>query len=106
DVLRIAGGTNVASHLPVRYPTVDREQVLEMNPQAIIQLMPDAPPQVIDRARRTWQQMPELAAVRQQRVFILTDWYVLQPGSHVGDLAEQISRLLHPSDAPATAASD
>jgi len=106
DVLKIAGGTNVASHLPVRYPTVDREQVLEMAPQAIVQLMPDAPPGVVDRARRAWQQMPQLPAVRQQRVFILTDWYVLQPGSHVGDLAEQICRLLHPSDAPATAASD
>ncbi|HEY7090999.1 MAG TPA: helical backbone metal receptor, partial [Tepidisphaeraceae bacterium] len=96
SLLTIAGGKNVASDFKTRYPNVDRERVIELAPAAIIQLIPDATPQVIDRARQTWQQVSQVPAVRDGRVYILTDWYVLQPGSHVGDLAEKFAEKLHP----------
>jgi iron complex transport system substrate-binding protein len=96
DLLEIAGGENVAANFPIRYPNIDRERVIELNPQAVIQLMPDAPPQVVDRARQLWTQTPQIAAVRDGRIAILTDWYVIQPGSHVGELAEKLAETLHP----------
>ncbi|HVT87813.1 MAG TPA: helical backbone metal receptor [Tepidisphaeraceae bacterium] len=100
DLLTIAGGTNVAGNIGRRYPNVDREQIIEMSPQVIIQLIPDATPQVIERARKTWEQLPDLPAVQDKKVFILTDWYVIQPGSHVGDLATKFADILHPAAAP------
>ena len=96
ELLTIAGGKNVAEDFKTRYPNVDRERVIELAPQAIIQLMPAATPQVIDQARANWQNLPDLPAVKNHRVYILTDWYVLQPGSHIGDVAEQMSKALHP----------
>jgi iron complex transport system substrate-binding protein len=98
DLLTIAGGTNVAGHLTTRYPTIDREKLVELSPQAIVQLMPDTSPQVLERAHASWAKVPELPAVSSGRVHILTDWYVLQPGSHVGDLAQKLAELLHPPD--------
>jgi iron complex transport system substrate-binding protein len=95
DLLTIAGGRNVAAGIGVRYPSVDRERVLELAPEVIIQLMPDASPQVIERARQSWAKL-DVPAVRNGRVYILTDWYVLQPGSHVGELAMKLSETLHP----------
>jgi iron complex transport system substrate-binding protein len=96
DLLTIAGGKNVAADFPMRYPSVDRERLTELAPQAIIQLMPDASPQVILRATESWHNLSDLPAVKQQRVYIITDWYALQPGSHIGDLAEQMAKYLHP----------
>jgi ABC-type Fe3+-hydroxamate transport system substrate-binding protein len=39
-----------------------------------------------------------LPAVENNRVYILTDWYALQPGSHVGELAEKFADILHPKN--------
>jgi iron complex transport system substrate-binding protein len=100
DLLTVAGGKNVAGHLKTRYPTIDREQLIELDPQAIVQLMPDASSQVVERARQAWQKVPNVPAVKSGRVYILTDWYVLQPGSHVGDLAEKLADVLHPVQTP------
>lgn len=95
-LLTIAGGTNVAGNFPTRYPTVDRERVLELAPEAVIQLMPGASEPVVERARRLWRSLPDVPAVKDGRIHILTDWYVLQPGSHIADLAEQMAERLHP----------
>jgi iron complex transport system substrate-binding protein len=96
DLLTIAGGENVAHDFKLRYPTVDRERVIQMSPQAIVQLMPDAPPHVLEDLKNSWLRLPELSAVKNGRVYVLSDWYVLQPGSHVGDLAEKLADVLHP----------
>jgi iron complex transport system substrate-binding protein len=98
DLLTIAGGTNVAGRFKMRYPTIDREQLIELSPQVVVQLIPDASPQVIERARNSMKKVPNLPAVRNGRVYIVTDWYVLQPGSHVGELAEKLADVLHPPD--------
>jgi iron complex transport system substrate-binding protein len=100
ELLTIAGGKNVAEDFKTRYPNVDRERVIELSPRAIIQLMPDASPQVIEQAKANWAQLPNLPAVKDHRVYILNDWYVLQPGSHVGDVAEQMAKVLHPEVTP------
>lgn len=96
ELLTISGGKNVAADFKTRYPNVDRERVIELAPQAIIQLMPGATPQVIQQAQANWQSLPDLPAVKNKRVYIFNDWYVLQPGSHIGDIAEQMARVLHP----------
>jgi iron complex transport system substrate-binding protein len=106
DLVTIAGARNVAADLDTRYPSVDRERLVALSPQAVVLLLPDAPAQVVERARRTWEKMPELPAVSGGRVHILTDWYVLQPGSHVGDLAEKLAEVLHPSSPPRERASN
>ncbi len=96
ELLTIAGGKNVAEDFKTRYPNVDRERVIELAPKAIIQLMPGASPQVIEQANANWASLPDLPAVKDKRVYILSDWYALQPGSHVGDVAEQMAKVLHP----------
>ena len=99
DLLSIAGGENVARDFTLRYPTVDREKVIEMSPQAIVQLMPNARPQVLADAQQSWQRLPQVPAVKNHRVYVLTDWYLLQPGAHVGDVAEKLADILHPKTA-------
>jgi len=98
DALTLAGGENVLKGSE-RYPTIDTEKLVAMNPDAIFQLLPDASPQLLDQAKAFWAKVPNLAAVKNNRVYVLTDWYVEQPGFHLADLTESFAKKLHPAKA-------
>ena len=105
ELLPYAGATNAAAGLKNRYPTIDREMLRSLDPEVIVQLLPGADATKIERAKQVWADLPHLRAVRNGRVYQLTEWYALLPSSHLGDLAEELARLLHPDTAltqPAT----
>jgi ABC-type Fe3+-hydroxamate transport system substrate-binding protein len=89
-LLPYIGATNAAASLNNPYPGIDREMLRSLNPDLIFQLLPDEPPKIVEEARRVWASMPELKAVKNRRLYILTDWYLLQPGPHVVDAAEKM----------------
>jgi len=101
ELLTIAGGENAAAPLGQPYPTVDREQLMALAPEVVIQLIPDGDqtPQVLEQAKQVWAAMPNLPAVKARRVYTITDWYATQPGSHVAELAEKFAAALHPTEA-------
>jgi len=96
DILKAAGGDNAAAPLGIQWPTVDREKILELSPQVVIHLLPKASPQVVREAEKFWASLPQLSAVKDKRVHVLTEWYALLPGDHVGAMAEQYALILHP----------
>ena len=98
DLLTLAGGVNVAADLAKDYPTIDRENLLRLDPNVVIQLLPDAPPQVVAAARDFWASLPQLNAVRNHQIYIYTDSYLLFPSARVGDLADRMVNILHPLD--------
>jgi iron complex transport system substrate-binding protein len=99
DVLQIAGGENVIANNANRYPRIDREMLMTLKPDAIVQLLPKATPQVKQQAAKTWASLQQIPAVRDRRVYVFDQWYVVQPGFELGDLAEQIAAALHPDTA-------
>jgi iron complex transport system substrate-binding protein len=101
ELLTIAGGQNAAAGTGKPYPSVDREMLLQMSPDVIIQLIPDGDksPQLLAAAKQFWDGLPDLPAVKNHRVYVLTDWYALQPGFRVGDLAAEFADRLHPETA-------
>jgi iron complex transport system substrate-binding protein len=103
DLLRLAGGENVIRATSAAYPSIDPELLVALNPDVIFQLLPGAPPQVRAQAQRFWQSLPQLAAVREGRVHILTEPYVLLPGVRVVDVADRFERGLRLNPAPTSA---
>ena len=99
ELLEIAGGVNVAAGLSPRYPSVDREQILAFHPSVILQLLPDASPQLRAQAARNWLPLKDLPAVRDGRVKQLTAGYVMLPGIHVAETAGAFADALHPGAA-------
>ncbi len=95
DLLTIAGGRNVIDSSSPPWPAVDRETLITLAPQVIIQLLPDASAQIRDEAMRNWNTLPYLPAVRNHRIIQLTGSDVLLPGYHVGNLAQQFEQALH-----------
>jgi hypothetical protein len=44
--------------------------------------------------------MKDVPAVRDGRVHVLSDWYVLQPGTQLGRTAGQFAELIHRRERP------
>ncbi len=88
DLLEIAGGENVVPAEMGPWPTIDHEMLMKLDPEVILQLLPEASVAVTTEARRVWGRFPQLPAVASGRVRTLTQWYVLQPGWHIGQTAE------------------
>jgi iron complex transport system substrate-binding protein len=97
DLLKIAGGENAASSLKQHWPQIDREMLLSLKPDAIIELLPNASPQEREQAAAVWKRYPQIPAVSAGRIYPIYDGYALLPGWHVTDLAEQFARSLHGS---------
>ena len=101
ELLTIAGGRNAAESLGKPYPAVDREMIMAMSPDVVIRLVPDGDrkPQVVEQGDRIWEGMADLPAVKNHRVYVLTEWYGELPGFRIGDLAERFADVLHPETA-------
>ena len=96
DLLAIAGGRNVIEGGDNSFPNIDVERLVALNPDVVVHLLPGEAPQVIGRAKAFWTSHPELSAVKNGRVYIETDSYMLLPGPLVGRIAERFATLLHP----------
>lgn len=93
DLLEIAGGENVVT--AEGWPTIDRELLRSYRAEVILQLLSEAPPHVEREARRVWETLGDIPAVRNHRVVVINAWYTQQPGYQVGVLAERFAQALH-----------
>jgi len=96
DLLTMAGGQNVARSLSSPYPSIDREQLLELSPDAVLVLLPGATENVLKQSRQFWSRMGTVPAAKSGRVHMVTDWFVLLPGAQTGEVARKFAALLHP----------
>lgn len=96
EILQIAGGKNVLEGGDNSYPTIDRERLLQLDPKAVLALLPGSSPQVVEQTRAFWTGVPEISAVRDGRVYVLTEPELLLPGLSVGKVAELFAAKLHP----------
>jgi iron complex transport system substrate-binding protein len=94
DLLNEAGGQNVVTS--AGYPTLDREAIAALRPQVILQLLPRADAAARQRVAKFWRSLPDIPAVRENRVYLLTEPYVMTPGAHVGEMATRFAGALHP----------
>jgi len=96
DLLEIAGGTN-AYPGRIDYPNISLESVIRMRPELIIEIssrfegIPD------ERIFAFWKPLVMVPAVAERRVRIVRDSFWLRPGPRVGQIAEELARLLHAS---------
>jgi iron complex transport system substrate-binding protein len=105
EILTIAGGQNVLGGGENSYPTIDREMLIQLDPAAVLALLPSASPQVLEQTQAFWKSVPEISAVRLQRVHVMSEPYLLLPGLSVGKVAELFAEKLHPATSPSTTSS-
>ncbi len=96
ELIRIAGGINVAAQRHEGWPTINAEIILALKPDVLICL---TNPSEVEAARKYWMSLRELPAVANERVYISTERRMTIFGSLVADVAEQFADWIHPSAA-------
>ena len=94
DLIKLAGGTNIAAAAKTQYPTISAEEVVRADPDVIV--LADAAygttlEQVI--ARPGWS---ALTAVKNKRVYPVSGNLYSRPGPRLGQAAEEYAKLVHP----------
>lgn len=93
---------NAAAGASVRAPTYDAEGLLALEPDVILLLMPGAPP-MTDFAtdpRLSSLRGLDIPAVRDQRVTIINDPFVLLPSTNLPRTAAAMAKAIYPELAP------
>jgi iron complex transport system substrate-binding protein len=93
-MLHLAGGKN-AYLGSVPFPLITREGLLDLNPDLIIELVPDLAQKKLtkDDLRKDWLRVPGLNAVKQKKVYIFTDTYLVIPGPRFIEAIERFHAL-------------
>lgn len=98
ELLKLAGGVNAYREAAVKYPVVSAEGILRMNPEAIIEIAPGVVPggSESEAIVRDWQEIPQVSAVKEGRLYVFGEDFMTIPGPRVGLILERLAEALHP----------
>lgn len=97
DIVAAAGGDNVFADMKQQAVQATAELILARRPEVILELRPEGLSAEEVRAERaTWNALASVPAVRNNRIYILTDARTVVPGPRIADGTDLISRVLHP----------
>jgi len=98
DLIVLAGGHNVYQDQKLKVPSLSLEGVIQLNPQIIIDIFPDADDHNDDLniIMQKWQALPYIDAVDNKQVYIIEASYATIPGPRVVLLLKQFARFIHP----------
>lgn len=94
DLLARAGAINVVSEGGA-YPVLGIERVLVLDPDVVLDTTAAASHSA-SRIRKDTPAWEKLRAVREGRVFAVTDESVLRPGPRIADAVATLAKVLHP----------
>ncbi len=95
DVIRLAGGRNMAGNLDVFYPTIGIEEVLKRRPEVIIISSMERGGR-FEREKENWYKWPSIPAVRKKQVYLVDSDLLDRPSPRIVDGLEMMARLIHP----------
>lgn len=97
ELLEIAGAENAVQDADLgRYPVLNRETLLRMNPDIIIETHHDAADsETTAEMKAAWRALTMIRAVRNARLLVLEDKHLLVPGPHLDRDARYLAELIH-----------
>jgi iron complex transport system substrate-binding protein len=99
ELIEVAGGRNIFGDLEEDYPTISTEEVIEQDPQVIIGPSNHADQLSVDviSGREGWS---GIAAVKNQRVYIIDGNIASRSGPRIVDALDAIAVVLYPNYFP------
>lgn len=96
ELISIAGGESIAPEGDHGYGKITKEAVLTLNPEVIIDMVQGAKGRLGEDPVAVWSELGEVRAVREKRIYPMSDPSVIHPSQFVGHTAELFARALHP----------
>lgn len=96
ELIRLAGGTNVAGDALAPYQQLSLEAVLERMPEVIVDVSDNRPAVLREQGPGDWGAWEFLPAVREGRVYRIDPGRLVIPGLRLPEMAELMGQLIHP----------
>ena len=96
ELISIAGGESIAPEAEQGYGKINKEAVLTLNPEVIIDMVQGSKGNFGEDPIAVWNELAEVRAVREKRIFPMHDPSVIHPSQFVGHTALLFARALHP----------
>ncbi len=96
QLIRLAGGVNIAAKSGTPYPRLSMETVLLEDPEVLIFPVGQAEG-ISESEQQSWQQWSGLSAIKQGRVYQIPADLLNRPGPRIGQGLERLAAMLHPS---------
>jgi iron complex transport system substrate-binding protein len=96
ELITIAGGESIAPVAEHGYGRINKEAVLTLNPEVIIDMVQGSKGNFGEDPVAVWNELGEVRAVRNKRIYSMTDPSVIHPSQFVGHTAQVFARALHP----------
>ena len=95
DLIRLAGGENIAEREKGMYPRLGMEEILKKSPEVILisSMNPRGDYQKVIQEWARWKMIP---AVKNGRIHLINSDLIDRPSPRIIDGLEEIARLLHP----------
>jgi iron complex transport system substrate-binding protein len=95
DLIRLAGGRNLAAEEPITYPRFGLEEVVRRNPEVILISSMERGGR-FERAREDWLKFKSIPAVQNRRVHLIDSDFIDRPAPRFIQGLETMARLIHP----------
>lgn len=95
-VIRLAGARNALGAHAARYPTLDHETIIDLDPDVVV----DTSGYLGGPGAVSWDDLRGVRAVREGRAFALADPSLLRPGPRFPEAAALLREALTRGDAP------
>ena len=100
ELISIAGGESIAPQAEHGYGKINKEAVLTLNPEVIIDMVQGSKGNFGEDPIAVWNELAEVRAVREKRIYSMSDPSVIHPSQFVGHTAQVFAKALHPESFP------
>ncbi len=100
ELIIIAGGESIAPQAEHGYGKINKEAVLTLNPEVIIDMVQGSKGNFGEDPIAVWNELAEVRAVREKRIYPMRDPSVIHPSQFVGHTAQVFAKALHPESFP------
>ncbi len=95
DLIRAAGGVNIAENAKGKHPRYGMEDVIAQDPEVIILSSMNSKDPLTEQ-RQWWHQWKEISAVRLDRIYVIDADLIHRPSPRVVDGMEEMAKAIHP----------
>ena len=98
ELLELAGGRNVFDNAEMIYPMVTAEGIINLNPDIIIDIVAETDSRNLSKKEiiKEWHIVSDVNAVKNHKIFVLTNDYTVIPGPRIILLLQDFARIVHP----------
>lgn len=97
ELIRLAGGLNIASESKLRYPIFSLERILALKPEVILSAtMSPSGDSSLASVKRYWSRWPSLPAVKKGAIRWISPSLIARPGPRIDRTIEKMAKAIHP----------